>query len=486
MPDSIHTKLDLLDYIPVGACVITPQLEVVFWNRCLEDWTRIDRQTILGTNLSSHFPNLSQPKYMRRLEQIFKGGMPALFSSQLHKYLIPCPNPNGGFRNQDTAVTALPVGDNSYYALICIQDVTALTTSIQEFKSMRDRAVLEVEERKRTEAELQKKTKELEEKNRTLYQINRMTELLQSCHNVSEAYQIIATSIEEMFPQVSVGIYQIDQGLKLLELVTCWGDVLPSSKVLNLDDCWAMRRAKIHFSTDKINLCCQKIFPHSAESCCLPLVIQGEIFGLLFLWGDREHTLTKIDPILFSTLTEQLSIILANIKLRDTLQQQSIRDGLTGLFNRRYLDEVLPRHLRRCEYDGQELSLIMIDVDFFKHINDNFGHPVGDMVLQALAQFVVNSTRPTDICCRYGGEEIVILLPNTNLETATNLAERLRTGFSNLIKIQELTGKQTISLGVATAPVHGNTGETLLKQVDSALYLAKRQGRNCIVVAHSP
>ncbi len=156
-------EFGVLDYIPAGICILRKDLTVVFWNSCLEDWTGIHREKILGTNIASHFPHLNDPRYLSRLQNIFEGGPPTIFSSQLHKYIIPSPMQKENFRIQHTTVTSIRAADGSgFYALFAIQDVTDLTHRIQGYRTMRDQAFEEIKERKRIEAELIKAREELE------------------------------------------------------------------------------------------------------------------------------------------------------------------------------------------------------------------------------------------------------------------------------------------------------------------------------------
>lgn len=148
-------QFSLLDRVPIGVCVLQSDKTVLFWNGCLEQWTKIPRNKILGTDITEHFPHLNQPKYANRLHQIFQGGPPTIFSSQLHKYLIPSPLPHGQWRIQHTTVTSVPAfNGDGFYALLSIQDVTDLTCQVQDYRNLRDQALAEVKERQRAEAEL--------------------------------------------------------------------------------------------------------------------------------------------------------------------------------------------------------------------------------------------------------------------------------------------------------------------------------------------
>jgi diguanylate cyclase (GGDEF)-like protein/PAS domain S-box-containing protein len=167
------------------------------------------------------------------------------------------------------------------------------------------------------------------------------------------------------------------------------------------------------------------------------------------------------------------------------LQEQAIRDPLTGLYNRRYLDETLPRELHRAVRHNQSLGIIMVDVDHFKRINDTYGHAAGDTLLQAVGAFLQHNTRSEDIVCRYGGEEFTLVLPGASHEDACHRAEELRAGIQSLVAAHQGQTLDTVtaSLGIALFPVHGTTAAALVRTADQALYQAKHSGRNRVVMA---
>ena len=189
-----------------------------------------------------------------------------------------------------------------------------------------------------------------------------------------------------------------------------------------------------------------------------------------------------------TTFAGQVGLSVANIRLREALRTQSIRDPLTGLYNRRYLTEMLDREIRRAVRSEQPVGVLMIDLDHFKKFNDTYGHDAGDTVLRETATVLTKSIRIEDMVCRYGGEEFVIILPTADLNAAHGRAERIRA------KIRELTvlhqgqslGMITISVGVAALPQHGTDPKQLLEAADAALYRAKKEGRDRVVDADPP
>ena len=181
----------------------------------------------------------------------------------------------------------------------------------------------------------------------------------------------------------------------------------------------------------------------------------------------------------------QIALSLASLQLRETLREQSIRDPLTHLFNRRFLEESLDRELQLAVRKKQSIAVLFLDLDHFKRFNDSFGHEAGDMVLQSLADLFRSFFRATDICCRYGGEEFAIILPESSSQNAAIRANALRSEVKSLrlqYKKQAL-GPLTLSAGVAAFPEHGSTSVELLKIADQCLYESKARGRDVVTVA---
>ena len=190
---------------------------------------------------------------------------------------------------------------------------------------------------------------------------------------------------------------------------------------------------------------------------------------------------------LANMFAEQVALSLANIRLREALRSQSIRDPLTSLYNRRYLEEMMDRETRRAIRADSGLGVLMLDLDHFKRFNDTFGHDAGDAVLRETASFLSKSVRAEDIVCRFGGEEFMILLPGADLATTEARAERIRSRLRDVTVVYEgqSLGIITVSIGVAEAPQHGTSPQALIAAADAALYRAKREGRDRVVIAGS-
>ena len=221
------------------------------------------------------------------------------------------------------------------------------------------------------------------------------------------------------------------------------------------------------------------------------MIAQGESLGVLSVSDSRlddpvadARGLQKMQE-LATSLAEQISLAFANLMLRETLKYQSVRDPLTNLFNRRHMEEGLQRELSRAERNGNPVSVLMADIDLFKQFNDAFGHEAGDLVLQDLGALFANEIRGGDIACRYGGEEFLLILADTDLESASERASKLQEQVRNLhVRYRgETLRRITLSIGVAGFPKHGRTASQIVTAADRALYQAKASGRDRVIVA---
>ncbi len=353
----------------------------------------------------------------------------------------------------------------------------------------------DITHRQQTELQLQqtndrlnRSVKELEQRNHEITLLSEISDVLQACRTIEEAYTAISTFLKLMFPDVPGGIFLIDASKNIVEAVVAWGEPPMTSHAFFLpNDCWALRRGRSHFAGALHgNLQCQHLdHPLPAATLCVPMIAQGEALGMLYLSSLESGTVIEAKQQLALTVAEHISLALANIKLREKLEHQSIRDPLTGLFNRRYMEESLEREIQRCDRKRLSLGIIMLDVDHFKRFNDTFGHEAGDSVLKEIGQFLQKYVRGSDIACRYGGEEFMLILPEGSLEVTSKRAEQLREGIKhlNLNYRHEPLGQITLSLGVAGFPDHGITGREVIREADAALYRAKREGRDAVRLA---
>ncbi len=329
---------------------------------------------------------------------------------------------------------------------------------------------------------------ELAQRAREIHLLTEMGNLFEACTTAEEAYQIISQFAGRLFPDESGGLYVISPSRDTVESVATWGRSLASEEVFAPEDCWALRRGQVHtVESPQTEVRCRHLPDQLMEAyVCIPLMAQGETLGLMHLQSHgRVGWLTPSKRRIAMAAGEHIAMALSNLRLRETLQRQSIRDPLTGLFNRRYMEETLGRDLRRAARKAVPVGVIMFDIDHFKNINDTFGHDAGDTLLRELGNFLTTQFRQEDIVCRTGGEEFTVILPECSVEQTRNRAEHLRQEVKHLAVQHRGTplGQIAISLGVAAFPEHGLTANALLEVVDAAAYKAKAEGRDRVVTA---
>lgn len=191
--------------------------------------------------------------------------------------------------------------------------------------------------------------------------------------------------------------------------------------------------------------------------------------------------------ILATRISGQYALFLVNLRLRETLRIEAIRDPLTSLYNRRHMEAALEREAFRAARYNSHLGIIMLDIDHFKEVNDTYGHEAGDMVLHELGKFLLSNTRGEDMACRYGGEEFLLIMSEASLRMTQKRAQELWSKIRRFhLEYRGIALPLTISIGVASLPDHGPTVKDVLKAADTALYQAKAEGRDRIVVAPEP
>jgi len=353
-----------------------------------------------------------------------------------------------------------------------IQDITRMVESEQALKSINN--------------ELSARADELLE----------MSELLLTCLTAEECFNVSVSFCQRLFPDSSGALFILDSSQELAEAMAVWGSNPPVETLFEVSQCWTLRlnREKQVDEADSALIC-----PHIKEIppagyIGMPIYAHGELLGAMELcWPvshlqlDKEKRKSTRDSLIKTahSLVDHLALALINLRLRDSLQKQAIHDPLTGLYNRRYLEDALGREVRRAARDKTSFGIIMIDIDHFKHINDQYGHNAGDVLLKAIATLFRSHLRGEDLVCRYGGEEFIALLPTANSKETICKAEEIRQKVENHFIEHEgqQIGPVTISAGVSIYPAHGRTPESLIKAADDALYLAKNGGRNKVLSA---
>lgn len=336
----------------------------------------------------------------------------------------------------------------------------------------------------------------LETRNREMILLGEMGKLLQASLTSEEAYVTIKQSVQKLFPDELGALYIYNASRNLLEVNVAWGEALSSQEFFTQEECLALRSGQI-FQVDDMRtmLICQHVqqiakamenyIPLPTGYVCAPMAARGETIGTIYLETAQGSGSLSAKQPLVEAMSEQITFALTNLKLQETLRGQSVRDPLTGLFNRRYMDESFGRELSRAVRKRHTLGTIMFDIDHFKDFNDTLGHDAGDAVLRKLGVFLLEQFRSEDIACRYGGEEFILILPDASLEDTRKRAESLREAVKQMDVYHhgKLLNKITLSIGVAVFPDTGNDAETLLRAADQALYRAKKEGRDRVVVA---
>jgi diguanylate cyclase (GGDEF)-like protein len=326
-----------------------------------------------------------------------------------------------------------------------------------------------------------------ERRNAQLQSGGEMLQALDLAETPDEGAQIVALYFSQLLPGLSGSMYLYRHSRDILERKATWGAAGDPDVVEPLD-CWALRKGTQHYTPGNAgSLECR----HAAETgsrlprICVPLVTQGNVIGFITAEGTAlGHDDGDAERTWILQLGEQVALALSNVQLRASLRHQSVIDPLTQLYNRRYLDETLKRELARAMRRDTPLAVIMLDLDHFKRVNDTFGHEAGDLLLRNVGRILLKSVRGSDVACRYGGEELVVLLPECTLEIAAARAERLRQDIRSLdLAFNKDVLAASASFGVAAWPAHGETPETLLQAADEAMYAAKHGGRDRVCVA---
>jgi diguanylate cyclase (GGDEF)-like protein/PAS domain S-box-containing protein len=349
----------------------------------------------------------------------------------------------------------------------------------------------DITERKKVEEALQLANQqlrgwvnELEQHSQEITMLNEMSDLFRVCRTAAEAYDVVSQITPRLFPAESGALYIINREHGLVEAVSQWGKCNVSQ--FSPEDCWALRRGRVHLIENSHDgLLCQHFEEDfNGSYICVPMMAQGETLGVFHLHYHGSTPLPESHRRLAVTVAEHIALALANLRLQETLRSQSIRDPLTGLYNRRYMQEALEREVAQAQRNGTNLSLVMFDLDHFKRFNDMFGHDAGDLVLRELGQLLQDYIGGKNIACRYGGEEFILILPETTLEQAQEQATVIAQAIHRLkiVYKQRTLGALTVSQGISYYPGHGKTLEEVMLAADAALYQAKQAGRDRIVI----
>ncbi|HEY2048700.1 MAG TPA: diguanylate cyclase [Caulobacteraceae bacterium] len=321
-------------------------------------------------------------------------------------------------------------------------------------------------------AALQTYADNLERKNQSVEVLSRLAARLAGCADEVEVVEAVRRFAPHLAPSSAGALYAQHGSEGPLEKVAEWSNPVAAPAQVDPRDGWTLGQDLSHQGA-------------AAAQRCLPLIVQGQTVGLLYLEErDPSQSLPAAD---LGVLADTIGATLANLRLRQNLRDMSVRDALTGLFNRRHLADSLPEELVGAARANEPLSVVILDLDNFKSFNDSFGHEAGDTVLREVSQAITRNVRLGDTVFRYGGEEFMVVLPRAGAAQVVALAERVRAA------VQELRlgyGGETMcvvsaSLGVATFPNCGANAEALIRSADNALYKAKAEGKNRVALVEA-
>lgn len=328
--------------------------------------------------------------------------------------------------------------------------------------------------------------KALAERGREMEALLRLSEVLQACQSNTDLEQVVSHGAAQIVPGSTGALYVFNNSRDRMDLAAHWNgaglaEAAPSAPAfdhLAAEDCWALKRGRPH-ACGQGGLVCRGT-DCARGRLCIPMAARGEVYGVLQFEGLGEAEDTR----LANALADGVTLALANQSLREKLRGQALRDALTGLHNRRFLEEVGDRLVGQCERRGTPLAVAMLDLDHFKQVNDRLGHAAGDAALRAVAQDLLSDMRRTDLACRYGGEELLLLLPDCDTDGAMGRVERLRERVASArgFGVPGLSSL-TFSAGVASIPGSAKALDGAIRAADEALYAAKQAGRNRVVAA---
>jgi len=338
-----------------------------------------------------------------------------------------------------------------------------------------------------TNEHLAKSVKALEDRAHESALLTGARDELQLCMDLPQLYRSSARQFSLLLPSTSGCLAMIDNSRHIVEVVAGWGD-FATDDFSPPEACCGLRSGQARWRRPGLS---EIHCAHFAEDApdrylCNPIVAHGNALGVLFVQCPDDDTVQAVNHRMdgLNQLVQITAITVATLNLQSRLENQSIRDSLTGLFNRYFMQVSLERELARAARRKHGLAVLMLDVDHFKRFNDTYGHAAGDAALQGIANVLKSNTRPEDIVCRYGGEEFTILLPDVTVETAVERAEKILLAVSCLTvnSVSQTYNDFSVSIGIALYPTDGETLDLLLRRADEALYRSKHQGRNQVTL----
>lgn len=377
---------------------------------------------------------------------------------------------------------ALSMGVRQMYAQLYTQAHSLLNTKLQRTPINEPKSHSNTQQLRSAYAELKGAFVKKEERVRQLVHLDELSQRLQSCASATELTDAVARCAQALFPECHGALF-LRADIDHFGLALSWGDTTLTQSLQTLD-CHGLHSGRNYISHGASAAACAHA-KDADDYVCLPLQTASGPLGLLYLANFQDAGSIRTPPWAATAIAERTTIALAALRRQEQLQSRAIRDALTGLFNRGFMEEALAIEQRRALRRGSSIGVMMLDVDHFKRYNDSFGHAAGDALLRAIGGILQRTVREGDMPCRYGGEEFVVILPGADLANTRQRAEVLRKAIENWRPEpgDSALGSVTASIGVACFPGHGNTWQAALKLADEALYAAKDAGRNRVVVA---
>ena len=332
----------------------------------------------------------------------------------------------------------------------------------------------------------QQLVKQVEERTREIKLLEKLGHLLTTCKDRAAVAQVVQSIMPKLFKKSMAGALSLINELNSqLQIVGTWGGATRQGEESHrLHECLAVQNNHYHVSNDK-NGHCSHLTKKDQDQVCLPLSVQEKMLGSLSFEACEETEITDDELEVALSVAEYISLALVNTQQKEKLEEMALRDPLTKLYNRRYLEEAGQQSISNAQRNDLKLAVLVLDIDHFKRFNDNFGHEAGDHVLAEVGGLFKKMSRNNDLLCRYGGEEFVIIMPNTTLVNAQKFAERLRKKIATLeINVADKQISVTVSIGVSQwKSDYFTNAETFVAHADKSLYLAKNNGRNRVVAA---
>ncbi len=465
-------RLAIIDAIPDAMLTINRAGVITEVNHALETLFGYAQKELLGQQMEILIPEPYRSRHPAHRENYFKS--PRVRPMGINMELFG-QQKNGHIFSIEISLSPLTTTQGQF-AIAIIRDISARvqqTTLLQE----KEKALTEANNK----LEIEKHN--LDISNKKGFLLTELSETLIACKNQDEMIIAISSYASKILDFSKGALYLFNSSHKYLEATSTWGEPDKYEQIITPKECWAIRRGIIHeTNASEAGVICDHIKnpKQKLSYICIPVTAQNEVFGLMYTEIEiaNDHHARLIEyHLLINMVSNTVALAIANINLRNLLHNQSIHDALTGLYNRRFLDEFLMKQLFYAQRQKSTLAVIMFDLDDFKKINDTHGHEVGDIILEKLGHLMTHMTRAADVICRYGGEEFVCILQNCSLILAKKRAEEFRREIQHITK-GPFPPEVTISLGISMYPADGAMANELIEKADKALYESKKTGKN--------